>query len=359
MAFISAKLVGRSLLALGVGVRYIGPYVEAYLKGFGSPKATPLSDRNTGLRKAATDFLESHSQTGRLWDAVQIFGLREIAHLTDPRRVLVIDGPEAEKIVAAKSAEHIAAGISPPVDLIGDQIGKLLQTDLHDFVILIWRGDATKATGSVNGGTILHELIHVAEYQAGRFDAPGHGDDPALRECNTAWFDAALLAIDEIDGLVGPKRILGAPGDDRFGPEDLEDILVLVGMLVRMVDLENGEATRELFGRRHKPDLAFVRQATGCDMSLHRVLAHLAAGHLGPRAQRATALAAPLAGIARDYWKDRDTIKAFARIHYDDAAERAAYIAEVLPRAEAKRERDRAFHLEMLRETLAKGTDAP
>ncbi len=358
MEIITVAAVKRSVaFCIGVAAYKLIPYAQAYFEQRGHPDAKSYCPKVTALRKAAIDYLQAKTATGGIWNGVQIADLRMISHLTDPRNLFVIDEAEGVQLLDGvdKNAEM---GVERDKNML-DQFLRA-QVNFESYLLLLIRFDATKATGSLHGASILHELIHHAEFLDGQFEAPDYRENHSLRERNTAYFDAIHLHLENINDMVKECGPLGSPGKADFNADDFDNLKQFGDLLKEMVALENGEATARYTRnkQRIKPDLAFLKRAFGCDMSFERVYKTLTDGQLGERARQAAILMGEVAHIEREYWKNICIIENFISAHTQDfrtEKDRTEHREASQAQAAAKRDKDLAEFLEMLMDSLKDG----
>ena len=358
MDIITVAAVKRTVaFCIGVAAYKLIPYVEAYFEQRGHPDTKPYCPKVTALRKAATDFIEAKVTRGGIWKGVQIADLRKISHLTDPRNLFVIDGAEGTKMLDGvdKNAEM---GVEQDQNML-DQFLRA-RVNFESYLLLLIRFDATAATGSSHGASILHELIHHAEFLDGQFEVPGYRDNHSLRERNTAYFDAILLHLEKVNDMVKAGGPLGQPNEAVFNADDFEMLKEFGDLLKEMIRLENGEAavryTRNK--QRIKPDLAFLKRAFGCDMSYQRVFKTLVDGQLGERARQAAILMSEIAYFEHKYWQGLNEIEDFIRAHPRDfptEESRTEHREASQAQAAAIRDKDLAEFLKMIKDRLKDG----
>lgn len=330
-------ITGASLIRVAILTTFgVGVVLEPYVTGRQSKFSKGVSAKNTGIRKAATSFLEKHTGTGDIWDSVKIADLRKVSHLTSPHDIAVIDGAVGKNYLKSNPNAHVGVAQDERDKFVHENISPEVST----FLLLFLPYDATKATAN-NGAAILHELIHHAEFRAGYFDTKDYYVDEGLQERNTAYFDKSLLDIGEINELItGPFR----GSNTEFTPDDSKDLLALSELFIHLMRLENGEATYEDAGKKEShrmpPDLAFLKRDFGCDMSIMKIYTDLIAGKYGDRAKVATLAIGPLLGLEHKHWQDRAEIVAFANLHFKKHAERVAHIRDATKRAISKHSKE-------------------
>lgn len=320
--------------------------IEPYLKGSSKAEAKAVSAKNTGIREGVTKFLSDCAGRGGVWDAVQLADIRQMAHLTDPRMLAVIDGAEGKALL--KKYPGANCFVTREDD----------HKDVAGLMILVVDFDAAKQSWT-QAQSLLHELLHHAEFRDGYFSTPDYDTNKLIRERNASYFDEAIHTLRDIDGLLKTQFRKG--DDSPLAPDAVDDVLALGDALCMLLKLEQGEGTMLLARaekitpvERLKPDLDFLKQKFGCRISSLAVYTHLISGACGNRAKVAALSAGPIIGIEQQYWKEMDGIKAFAQIHYKKAAEREAHVAEAEKRAEEKYRRDRKQMIDWLSESFRK-----
>lgn len=319
--------------------------IEPYVKG--SPKSKAVSAKNTGIREGVTKFLCNYAGKGGVWDAVQLADIRQIAHLSDPRMLAVIDGAEGRALLEKLPQK-------PEAVIKREDYHK----DVARLIILVVEFDAANQSRN-HAETLLRELLHHAEFRDGYFSTPNYDANKLIRERNASYFDAAIRTLKEIDGLLKSNF---RKGDDRpLAPDAVDDVVALGDALCMLLKLEQGEGTKLLADAenitpvvRLKPNLDFLKRKFGCRISSVAVYTHLISGACGNRAKVAALSAGPIIGIEQQYWKEMDGIKAFAQIHYKKPAEQEAHVAEAEKRVEEKYKRDRKQMIDWLSESFRK-----
>ncbi len=324
-----------------------------------------MSAKHQIMRDAVMSFVEDRRARGGVWDAVQLPHLSHIARLTDARFLRIEDGMVGKAVTTLirDSNASVTPGIANPAEALVDLVDG---RDPQARLILFTPFELDTAHAASNAATLLHELIHHAEYRAGLLGLPGARGNPAIQERNTDYVtgaDGALTAIHRLETLRGHF-------ETDFPTADSDDLIDYMGSFAqRMRDLhllERGSAVRHHTnadapkGLAIRPDLDFLRHEMNIDLSTARVSAHFLSGDGGPVMQAVFRDILPTAQTLMMADEDaliahyKDEVRRFAAVHRLDAKDLEERLASAETQARAEYARSSQEARQLMSELLEK-----
>lgn len=292
------------------------------------------------IRDAIITYLDAKRSGGGIWDGLDLPQEKHLARLTDARFLQIQDGALG-KIVTWVQDSHgsVSQGRPDP----GLALVSLIKgTDYKAKLNLYIPFKPTPAAARANAETLLHEMVHHAEYRAGLMNVPGAEGNKSVQERNTIYFEQALKAVVSLETRLSHFEADFATAKDEDLCRDLNGIL---RDLLEIRLLERGKAVSLEENKDGKlairPDLAFLKRDLNINLSEEAINAYFVSGRGAPLMQAIFRDVLPVMEIAgaagpgenalvSEYEKE---VRRFAALHKLDEKELAERLIDAERRA--------------------------